>query len=328
MKLKTYFALLLTILIFSGQAVGQGVDDKVKNRTEDEADERVDKKINKGVEKGFDAIEGLFKKKNKKKNKRSNKADTRQSDQEPSKAQQNAMMKMFGGEADVADSYDFDIRLVSETTTSKKGKRESRSKYAMLFKPGADYMGMQPLEVENQGERYDTETNQSQIIFDMGRKVMVTLIDNKEQGKTGVAINFDPEQIEEMTVDQEKEAMSDEDYNFSKTGNTKDILGYSCDEYEYSGEDGSGTFWITDELDASMTEMFAAMGQNSKKRNSSPFGSLENYPEGTVMEMHGENTEDNTQIDMKVTEVDESANATISTTDYQIMSMGNMGQSK
>lgn len=48
-------------------------------------------------------------------------------------------------------------------------------------------------------------------------------------------------------VDKEVEKQRENpEYKITKTGNTKTILGYQCEEYLITSEDGEGHYWVTE----------------------------------------------------------------------------------
>lgn len=95
------------------------------------------------------------------------------------------------------------------------------------------------------------------------------------------------------TMDHESESV-----NLKKTGKTKSILGYTCEEVLFTHEDGKMTYWVTDELDAT-----------------SFLGMSPDMSGGTVLEMQG--ISDGQTVTMKVKEINMNSTTTISTTEYK-----------
>ena len=60
--------------------------------------------------------------------------------------------------------------------------------------------------------------------------------------KTGIAYGI-PDLFKE---DSDNDTFDNEDVTpiYKKTGRTKSILGYKCEEYAYSDESSKGTFWV------------------------------------------------------------------------------------
>lgn len=53
--------------------------------------------------------------------------------------------------------------------------------------------------------------------------------------------------------------MDSDDYAVSKTGQTKAILGYECDEYQITGPQLSGTIWLTEDADISFYKAYSSL---------------------------------------------------------------------
>ena len=79
-------------------------------------------------------------------------------------------------------------------------------------------------------------------------------------------------------------------HNFNsvqKTGNTKKILGYTCDEFSSQNETNKFSFWVTEELDLFQKNMFFNI---SKSLGGNTFNNIPENAQGFMMEMHFENT--------------------------------------
>ena len=140
---------------------------------------------------------------------------------------------------------------------------------------------------------------------------------NMSGQKMGFAMKLDKDQIEEWAkTEKEDEADKSE---FTKTGKTKEILGYTCDQYTMSNSDGNGEFWITNDADIQIGLALNAMSQNSKGKNG--YDMPDNYPEGAILEM--------TYVETKgegmkwiATSINKNAQRTVKTGDYSFMGFG------
>jgi len=79
---------------------------------------------------------------------------------------------------------------------------------------------------------------QGSMIYDGDKKVMIIIMNEQ---KMYMEMPIDP--MDEISKDESIEP----DY-FVKTGNSQDVLGYSCDEFEFKDEDKKGTALMTKEL--------------------------------------------------------------------------------
>jgi hypothetical protein len=280
----------------------------VLNRTGKEAD----KGIRKGVNKGLDKIFG-----NEEADTTSLQSSQSDSSSEPSASSSsrssgsgpgmNAIMKGMGistGVANVKASYDFEGYIdMSVTDYKNESVEESLIYTTYLDSETPDYA------LEYSDENGDFTL----IIFDSENQLLLTL-GNSDGEKTGFAINYALEQSDSILM----EDMEEEDaYAAYKTGKTKKILGYKCEEYRIENEtdDGVVTMWVTEELNKEMKKAFM---QNST------YTGLFMYAyntKGVVMEYIIEDTSRNEKTEMTVTDIDLNKNNSISTKGYNIMSM-------
>jgi hypothetical protein len=152
----------------------------------------------------------------------------------------------------------------------------------------------------------------------------VTLILSDENGKkSGIAFGMgnltDKETWEELGKEQEEIEPAEIDYthpNVKKTGRTKNILGYPCEEYEFSDEENHSLFWITKNLKGSTRDVYSSIFQSSMFT-----GGLYN---GFLMESQHEELKSGEKSTMQVTEINESTNQTFTVKDYEIMNLGSI----
>ncbi|MEO0405334.1 MAG: DUF4412 domain-containing protein, partial [Bacteroidota bacterium] len=231
-------SLLLTILFIGATLISSAqIVDRSKDRAKNKANNRVDNKIDKGIDSGLDAIEGLFKKKNKNK-------DSSDSQEETSTEDQNATMPGYtmGGKADVEDSYTFehsiDLKMVM---TDKKGKEEVMEMTMLI----SDEEGMFGTEMFLDGAK-------SYTVMDLTNGKTITLTSASGMN-IGMVVELDPESMQPSEEDMPEVS------EFKKTGRTKEILGYTCEEYTYETEEENMSIWMTDEANINMGNAFNSM---------------------------------------------------------------------
>jgi len=300
---------LLIALSFTLNISGQIVD-KTEDKAKKKANQRVDKKIDKQIDKGLDAIEGLFGKKKKKKGKEKPDQDV-QSDS-PNANQMGAIMGMMGTE-EIDRTYDFDHNFRLKIENYKKDKLDSEMIMKMYINEQTSSMGVKMEGAEAK--------NLDFMVYDMKQQEMLTMMNNEGQ-KMGMMIETDvPTDGGDQSA--ENDQMTAPQVRFEKTGNSKTISGFDCDEYEviYESEEeqeGEQYFWITDETDAdwikSMTEM-AAYSPNMPVN----YGVPESYPEGSVIQMV--QIMDKEKSVMTVMEMNMNDPFSISTKGYPFMKM-------
>lgn len=302
---------LLTVLmlVFAAEAADAQIQDRAKDRAEQKANNRVDRKIDQGIDSGLDAIEGLFKRKNKNdKNKEdAGEAEVKENaaDDEATQQAENAMTNAFFGGSDVnlKPSYSFDQSVTMRTTIyDKKGKQDMVQNMDILFADDHPHICM----------RVTMEGTDMDMIMDMDENYMVMLTDAGGR-KMAMVTKFDP-----AAYDQNDEEAEDfQSMNFTKTGRTKEILGYTCEEYTAEDDDMTYQYWMGD-VDVDIYKGFMAMREQQKEQGNE----FEGMPEGTMMEMVAQSKKDGESTTMQVTSIDMNKANTISTEGYETMSLG------
>lgn len=216
----------------------------------------------------------------------------------------NAIMEGFGIEenAKFDSEYKFDAWFEMKITDYKKnGKVDEEVVYNNhINKSNGDYAMM-----------YQDEETTSTILFDSSAFAMIILAE-EEGEKTGFATRIDPGTVEGMVEDEMEDS---EGFNPLKTGKTKKILGYSCDEYLVEEEGQEAHMWISEKLGREISKEML--------NNSTVFGSAFQYSRavnGMVLEY--EFVDDNGERTvMEVVDLDLKKTHTFSTEGYNITSM-------
>ncbi len=314
MKLTKIFAFLFACSTISTQAqIAEKTEEKAKQKTE----QRIDQKIDNGIDSGLDAIEGLFSKKKKKKGLvEESKAEgaTESNTSDEISASTSPMSMMGGADVQVQDEYTFDHRFVILMEEfDKKGKLQESNEMTFLSKEESSVMGI----LMNQ-EGINTE-----MIYDLDSYEIVTLMNTGGQ-KIGTTMSIDKSQVESLMTQEDSDSPDmDKMPTFKKTGNTKTISGYSCDEYVVenleNGDGSSMTYWITNELEIDWIKSMANMSGMNKQMPDMYAGT--GYPEdGSVIQMIvTEKNGERMEMTVKKAEVDQ--NITISTKGYTFMNI-------
>jgi hypothetical protein len=226
-------------------------------------------------------------------------AISKKAEGEVNKAGENAMEGMLGNMLEPApteSAYEFSGFMVMEiVNTDKKGKSEKPVQMQYMLSKNPEFMGMAFIDPEN-------PENLTTTIMDTKNQAMVILIDDGKS-KSSMSMKVDYEGVQEE-VDKEAESqLENPEYKLEKTGNKKDILGYSCEEYLVITEDGEGRYWITekpiDGLSIFSPQSNPMISDKTMDRYTSLFSSA---PKGSFMEMIFKDKEGNV-TDMKVIEL-------------------------
>ena len=226
-----------------------------------------------------------------------------------------AIMNAMGltGNVEHEEVYNFDAYIQMELTNYKKnGNLDDQVVYDnYLHKEDADYAMV-----------FRDKGDQSTIIFDSKNSAMLILADSDGE-KTGFATSIDPEALEEELADYEEEEVEEADldsYRPMKTGRTKTILGYSCDEYMVKDESGEVHMWVSEKLGKEVRKEWMS--------NKQTFGTMfmhANAMNGAVLEYDFVD-EDGKKSVMLVTKIDLNHSHKVDTRPYTIMSMRMQGQ--
>jgi len=229
---------------------------------------------------------------------------------EPDRTPNNTMDRVYMDALGLTDNvehettYSFDAYIQMEINDYKKnGALDDHIIYDnYLHKKDADYAMV-----------FKNDEDKSTIIFDTKNSAMLILADSDGE-KTGFATTIDPEDIAELEEDYE------EDYdvvppNIKKTGKTKTILGYKCDEYLVEDEESEVHMWLSEKLGKEMRKEWM--------NNQQTFGGMFTHAyalngmtlEYEVIEKNGEKST------MLVTKIDLNHSHKISTNGYDIISM-------
>lgn len=156
----------------------------------------------------------------------------------------------------------------------------------------------------------DDGTN-SVILIDT-KNSSILMLSEEDGEKTGVAMGIDSEALAELTTEVNE---VDQSYADMKTGNTKTILGYSCDEYLIEEDGTESRIWTSEKLGKEVSKEILA--------NQQLFGGAFVQAAGmngmTLEFIFKDGSDTRT---MNVTKIDLNAKNKIKVSDYAVMSMG------
>jgi hypothetical protein len=326
-------SLLFTLIFLSGSAMGINaqIEGYLKSkarvavgRVGQNADKEVDKKINQAVDKEFE------KQKNKKKDqvadslsKDDGNAEAGSSDSKSKGSSKSsgddAMSKAIMGKmginmerpANMKDSYEYtgNIKMDLETW-NEDGESQGVVDYTSQY---SDKNAGFALEFNDKEKGYST------MIYDYDNELMIILSDNGKD-KSGFATPLSDYHSDSVSTSASTQVTPAEQKNaenytsgFKKTGKSKTIAGYKCEEYYFENEEGMINNWMTTDLPA---ELWAKM------YTSSAFNTLyTGQVSGFVMESDQKHKASKDRTHMIVKEVNPKKSASISTTGYSIMTM-------
>ncbi len=256
------------------QAASQGMENAIEQKVEEEAEKMMRKEIENQLARMY--------------------GENGQSG--PIEFDMDKILESLGEEIPTESSYDFlgfvDLELIS---TDENGKAQEPIYLKSFLGESTSYTGMAMPDPNN-------PSASNYMIFDTNNKASILLMEN-EGTKSSFAYKLDFDQIANDSSGIGELDYKASDFSITKTGNTKDLLGYTCDEYHVKSSDGEGNYWITEKM---------IEGTNSFWSTNSPFATQkmqESYadifthmPKGNFMEMDFTSS-DGSNIKMKVTDI-------------------------
>lgn len=222
---------------------------------------------------------------------------------------------LSGIQADVpiADQYDFaGYSTMLITGQDEKGKAIDPMNLKAFYSESELVMGME-VEIKEKDKKEGT----SVIIYDLERNASIILFDNEGQ-KSRIAYGYDFENMAEGVDQSSTEIKNEQEFNFVKTGRSKTILGYTCDEYQTEDEDGISNFWITEKAIGSRSgfwgESNPMLATRMKTQNTKQFSHL---PQGSMLELDYKSKKDKSEMQMTVTEINENFRQSFLMSDYK-----------
>ena len=129
--------------------------------------------------------------------------------------------------------------------------------------------------------------------------------------------------IKDIAVEENEIDANDTDFKrIKKTGNTKKILGYDCEEFMSENESNKFSFWVTKELALFQKNMFFNVSQSL---GGNTFEDIPQEAQGFMMEMNYENLSNNEKGNMIVVDI-QNQDKTILMADYQLLNLGQFMQ--
>lgn len=213
----------------------------------------------------------------------------------------------------VSETYKFDSEIVMEMKQYKGEEVTNDSRIRFYASSGDKNMGY-IMDINTHGQSMS-----AQVVMDAKANTMTTLVN---QGGMKMAMQYDLSKGNSMAGMGGKaaeDAPTDKiaKAEVKKTGRSKTILGYKCDEYEIVSEESYGLAWVAPDMPfPSFYESFSKIpGAGSKMNSDMPKGFpmlIESWPDGKGTDQ---------KYVIEVVEVNKDKGTTISTEGYQVMKL-------
>jgi hypothetical protein len=248
MKIRTvipFLALILLAPVVSNAQFGNFIKNKASkmlNTAPKESAKEANNKIDSVAQKQAETISN---------NSAGNQNENGQSNQSENESGQGQggidLSKFLGGKVDMKynDEYSFTSRLYMITETYSK-KEVMKIDLYMYFSANTPNVGMETKTITD--EQGKTAPTASSIVMDGENRCFIVLSDLNGT-KMGM-ISAIPDENTASVQSDGKPAHKINPTNFSKTGNSKVIAGYTCDEYSYTDQDNktTGKVWFTKDV--------------------------------------------------------------------------------
>ncbi len=307
---------ILLVQPAQGQKLLNRFKNKVKQKVEQRVEKHIEKKVDDKIDKELDKIENSLEKKNEGEGSDISSSTKAESRDEKNKRRMQGIMKGMGISSTpvpIADNYKFDdlIQMHIESY-DKSGAKISDGEFIVHFDPNSKNMAYEVLsgDIGKPG----------QGLFIIDTENGATIILSEENGKKSGIVYGMGAYMETMgeTYQQEELEETPDMYlanpNVKKTGKTKTIAGYECEEYIYSDEETKSNVWITKNLKMNTQDLFSSLFKTSIYSHGMGWGYM--------METTSEDLLTGEKSLMKVTKVETNANTKFAMRDYEITNLG------
>lgn len=313
-KPTLFFTLCLLITTNAQSQIGSRIKQRIKEETEQKVEEKV---VNKAGDKTDQALDSLFKERKRPGTitKDEDSSDERKrpgtitKDEDDNKRSASPGFNLAGmTNATYENSYTLHQEFKIEIKTQEKKKKDKVETVNMNMFYGEDcYMAI----VVDPDQKTPPKN-----LMDLKNNTSVMLNDADMSGMA-ISMDFVTNKINDAVVSD----TADSEYTFTKTGNTKTIAGYLCEEYLIESDESRMNVWYTDEITIQMHQnmnQYAMFGSFSSAISAGSDGKLV----GTMMESHMvEKTGDEGTFDYVVKEV-KVETTVLNMSDYTFTSLG------
>ena len=313
-----FLALLILIPAVSNAQIGNFIKNQASRaanvaarESEKEANRRADSAIQKNAEKAAKATADSIEK-----NSKANK-----SEEQGNQSQGGVDMgKLLGGKVDLKynEEYSFTSRLYMQMETYDK-KDVLKTDLFMFFSSMSPSVGMETKSITE--EKSNTTPVASTMVMDGENKCFIILTD-VNGSKMGIISPMSDENTAQ-TQPNGKPAQRVTPTDFTKTGNTKVIAGYKCDEYSYKNTENktTGKVWFTKEANLKIDK------RGWQNTGMAAYYGYTGFNEGTILATETYDEKGKLTMKSETKEINPSFSHSISVKGYSLTQM-NLNQSQ
>ena len=305
-EMKTIVLLLLTFFASSSVIEAQilnriiretkrEVGNKVEDMVVEKTTEAIVKRAMRPIEESFDKIlEEAFKEDSTKRADNPGYRDTSSIDYSTF----SEYLSSLNNIAELPDTYSFNLSMDIEVDDG-----EDKNAYTWHFSEGGKHFALEQL---NNNDR------KTIVLMDFEREVNVLYTEEENGDKTAQAIPSMMKLAAAFTK-QSDESDLNQELTVQKTGNSKRILGYSCDEYKAENKENAFTYYAAHNFPVTWDQAYGSIIQQFAPQNA-----REEYNkiEGMVLESITKSKEKDEIITTMTTKRVDQSNWTIQNSDY------------
>ena len=220
-----------------------------------------------------------------------------------------------GADLDIEPVYSFDTNVLYQMRFDGD-KDESVVDYSMWFSDNKNYMATQVKNIQSEKNKNTDMPTSVFSVFDEKNQAMILLMEEQQIGQV-----VSMEKIKSVSEEQDlMENRQTEFESLKKTGNTKEILGYTCEEFVSENEGTQFSIWVTQELDLYQKNMFFNI---SRSLGGNSFNQVPSEAKGFLMEMSFANKNTGEKGSMVVKEIRKERRE-LSTSEVQFVNMSGL----
>lgn len=220
------------------------------------------------------------------------------------KSSGNGMFSMGGGK-EIQPTYTFHQNVLMDMKSyDKKGNLEQKkSSTSRFYYSKNPYHAVESMDKDGKSVGFG--------IMEYEKSQMVNLIDNGSS-KMAMVVKINKEKVNEKAAEENKGV------TISKSGRTKKICGYTCEEWVSTDEKGrKSEMWMSSEVAINTTAAYAMFGGQQGQNMPKMTGDPSKYPSGYMMEITTYET-NGEKFTMTAIEVNLNAEKVIDTKGYQV----------
>jgi hypothetical protein len=243
---------------------------------------------------------------------------TDQSDQVSQEETMAAFGSLFGNKVDLKyeEKYDFTSRIYMVTETYDN-KDVVKMDFFMYYNSSRPIIGVETKTISKEGR--NSEPVSAVMVMDGENESFIMLTDQSGM-KMGV-ISAIPDEENGQALPGEKSEIKSIPPTFTKTGNTREIAGYKCAEYDYTDleDKTTGKVWFTKDAKLKIDK------RGWKNSGMAAFYGTEEFNEGVVLASETYDNKGNLTMKSETREINPNFQHSISVTGYTLRQM-NLGQ--